>query len=461
LEQVLNIVSNSVLIQRELDWLEAVISTRLNLYFGTESEYTAIEDIPLPDVTDDPSPYGELVRDYSLSAVERLVLILTLAPHIRPQLLDYFFVRNTAYDRGFTEFGGIKGKNHSGFLPTGETALFLMAGDDIQRRIRLQTLLLHESVLLQKNMVRLGVADPEEPALSGPLLLTPDYVAYLTTGEFSKPNFSPDFPASLVKTNMDWDDLVIEYHVMAEVMEIKSWIERAEELMKNPHLKKYLKPGYRALFYGPPGTGKTLTASLLGRSTGLDVYKIDLSMVVSKYIGETEKNLGRVFDVAQSRKWILFFDEADALFGKRSESNSSNDRHANQEVAYLLQRIEDFPGVVILATNLKDNIDEAFARRFQSIINFPAPNASKRAQLWKQAFGGPYELAKDVDFDAIAEKYTIAGGAIINVLRYCVLVAAQNRRPIRQEDILTGLKKEFHKEGKTLEDVAKSTNRRY
>ena len=461
MEEVLNILANATLIQQELDWLEAVISTRLSLYFGTECAYASVEDIQFPDVTDDPSPYGRLVNEYDLSIVERLVLILTLAPHIRPQLLDYFFVRNNAYDRGFTEFGGIKGKNHSGFLPTGETALFLIAGDDVQRRIRIQTLLLHESILLKKNIVRLGVADPEEPALSGPLLLTADYVAYLTTGEFSKPNFSPDFPASLVSTNMSWDDLVIEYHVMSEVMEIKAWIDGSEELMKNVHLKKYLKPGYRALFYGPPGTGKTLTASLLGRSTGLDVYKIDLSMVVSKYIGETEKNLGRVFDVAQSRKWILFFDEADALFGKRSETNSSNDRHANQEVAYLLQRIEDFPGIVILATNLKDNIDEAFARRFQSIIHFPAPNASKRAQLWRQAFNGSCELAKDVDFDIIAEKYMIAGGAIINVLRYCVLAATQHQRPIRQEDILTGLKKEFHKEGKTLEDVAKSTNRRY
>lgn len=461
MEQLLAILANATLIQQELEWLEAMINTRMSLYFGTECEYIGIEEIPIPDLTDDPSPYGSLVKDYDLSTAERLVLILTLAPHIRPQLLDYFFVRNTAYDRGFTEFGGIKGKNHTGFLPTGETALFLLTGDDVQRRIRLQMFLLHESVLLKKNIIRLSVADPEEPALSAPLLLTPDYVAYLTTGELSKPNFSPDFPASLVSTNMDWEDLVIESHVMAEVMEIKSWIEQADELMKDAHLKKYLKPGYRALFYGPPGTGKTLTASLLGRSTGLDVYKIDLSMVVSKYIGETEKNLGRVFDVAQSRQWILFFDEADALFGKRSESNSANDRHANQEVAYLLQRIEDFPGVVILATNLKGNIDEAFSRRFQSIIHFPAPNASKRAQLWRQAFGGSYELGKDVDFDVLAERYSIAGGAIINVLRYCVLAAAQHHRPIRQEDILTGLKKEFHKEGKTLEDVAKSTNRRY
>ncbi|MCX6219077.1 ATP-binding protein [Spirosoma sp.] len=452
---------NSATINREIAWLETVIDTRLKLYFQTECDYQSIEEIPLPDLNKDDSPYARLVQEHELNAIDRLVLILTLSPHIRPQLLDYFFVQNTAYNRGFTEFGGIKGKNHSGFLPTGETALFLLTGDDTNRRILLQTHLLHESVLFRKNIVRLEVAESDEPALSASLVLLPDYVAYLTTGELSKPNFSPDFPASLVKTPMDWDDLVVDYQVMTEVMEIKAWIEHADELLGNAHLKKYLKPGYRALFYGPPGTGKTLTASLLGRSTGLDVYKIDLSMMVSKYIGETEKNLGRVFDMAQNRQWILFFDEADALFGKRTSTNTSNDRHANQEVAYLLQRIEDFPGIVILATNLKENIDEAFARRFQSIIHFPAPNVTKRAQLWKQAFAGPYELAKDVDFDSLAEKYSIAGGAIINVLRYCVLSAVQNKRPIRKDDILTGMKKEYYKEGKTLEEVEKSTKKGY
>ncbi|RZK10108.1 MAG: ATP-binding protein, partial [Hymenobacter sp.] len=299
------ILSNSHTIQAELAWLEAIIDTRLKLYFQTESEYETIEEVLPPDLSADASPYGRLVRAQAFAASDRLVLILALAPHVRPQLLDYFFVRNTAYDRGFTEFGGVKGKNHGGFLPTGETALFLLAGDDLARRIALQTHLLHESALFRQNILRLEVADPQEPALSGPLALTPDYVAYLTTGEQSKPNFSPDFPASLVRTTMAWDDLVVDYQIMSEILEIKAWIEHGDTILGDAHLKKYLKPGYRALFYGPPGTGKSLTAGLLGYSTGLDVYKIDLSMVVSKYIGETEKNLGRVFDMAQNRRWIL------------------------------------------------------------------------------------------------------------------------------------------------------------
>ena len=134
-----------------------------------------------------------------------------------------------------------------------------------------------------------------------------------------------------------------------------------------------LRPGYRSLFYGPPGTGKTMTACLLGKSTGRDVYKVDLSLVVSKYIGETEKNLARVFDQAQHKGWILFFDEADALFGKRSETRDAHDRYANQEVSFLLQRIETFDGIAILASNQRENLDDAFTRRFESIIYFPMP----------------------------------------------------------------------------------------
>ncbi len=448
------ITINSQTITAELAWLKSVIEMRLEQLLDAEG---GTEEVVIPEVEEDPSPYAQLIREQQLTINDRLILILTLAPHVQPALLDYFFLRSESTQRGYTEFGGIQGKNHGGFLPTGETALFLIAGGDLEHRIEMQTYLLHESPLFRKNILRLGVAEAEEPALSGPLGLTPDYIAYLTTGEFSKPNFSPDFPASIVKTPMKWDDLVVDYQIMTELMEIKTWIEHSAEILKDPHLKKYIKPGYRALFYGPPGTGKTLTAGLLGHSTGLDVYKIDLSMVVSKYIGETEKNLGRVFDMAENRRWILFFDEADSLFGKRTENSSGNDQHSNQQVAYLLQRIEEFPGIIILATNLKDNIDAAFGRRFQSIIHFPAPNSNRRARLWKQAFQGPYELAKDVNLDIIAEKYSIAGGAIINVLRSCIVAAAQSKRPIRQEVILNGLKKEYYKEGKTLEEVEKAT----
>ncbi len=140
-----------------------------------------------------------------------------------------------------------------------------------------------------------------------------------------------------------------------------------------PVLSKKLKPGYKILFYGPPGTGKTMTAALIGRECNMPVCKIDLSMAVSKYVGETEKNLELIFAHVKDKDWILFFDEADALFRKRTEVKDVHDRYANQEIAFLLQRLEDYPGLAILAGNFKSNIDQAFIRRFQSVIHFPLP----------------------------------------------------------------------------------------
>ena len=186
-------------------------------------------------------------------------------------------------------------------------------------------------------------------------------------------------------------------------------------------LSRILKAGYRSLFYGPPGTGKTLAATLLGKRNGMDVYRVDLSMIVSKYIGETEKNLAKVFDLAENRDWILFFDEADALFGKRTSTQTSNDRHANQEVAYLLQRIEDFPGTVILATNLRTNIDEAFARRFQSMVYFPMPDEYTRRELWEKMLPQAWTPQGRAEMIEKAATYELAGGAMTNVIRSCAL----------------------------------------
>ena len=146
--------------------------------------------------------------------------------------------------------------------------------------------------------------------------------------------------------------------------------------------------------------------------TGVQTCALPISMVVSKYIGETEKNLANVFDQAVNKNWILFFDEADALFGKRTQTSSSNDRYANQEVSYLLQRVEDYPGVVILATNLKTNIDEAFARRFQTSVHFAMPDADQRLRLWQGMFASSRLLAADTDLAKLAESYELSGGAI-------------------------------------------------
>ena len=212
-----------------------------------------------------------------------------------------------------------------------------------------------------------------------------------------------------------------------------------------------LQPGFTSLFHGPPGTGKTLSACLLGKHCGCDVYKIDLSMIVSKYIGETEKNLARIFDMAEHKQWILFFDEADALFGKRTRVDDAHDRYANQEISFLLQRIEEFNGVVILASNLKANIDDAFMRRLQSMVYFPMPKPAERLRIWTNAFSPRAEPEQKIDLGRIAEKYELAGGTIMNVVRYASLKALSRQSVvILLEDLEEGIRREFQKEGRTL-----------
>ncbi len=178
---------------------------------------------------------------------------------------------------------------------------------------------------------------------------------------------------SLIKTKASWKTLALDKRTMKQVEEIITWLKYSSAIKHEWGPNKKIKPGHKTLFYGPPGTGKTMTAALIGRECNMAVYKIDLSKVVSKYIGETEKNHELIFARAKDKGWILFFDEADALFGKRTHVRDAHDRYANQEIAWLLQRLEDYPGLVILATNFKNNIDQSFLRRFQSVIHFPLP----------------------------------------------------------------------------------------
>jgi hypothetical protein len=446
------IVKNAETLEQELFWLAKVIDTRFKLHFKMDCEHSSIFELDAPDLKDDASVYARIVRHFQMSYQERIMLILSLVPHIRPQLLDIFFTKNEAYDRIYTEFGGLKGKYHSGFLPTGETAALILAGNDISERIKLVELFRPEHFFAKHNILKLDLHHGNEPLLSSGLEISEEYLSMLSTGRAFKPDFSTNFPAKLLSTRLDWADLVLDPQVLGEISEIAAWIKHQDTIMNDWGLSRMLKRGYRSLFYGPPGTGKTLTACLLGKTLNLVVYRVDLSQVVSKYIGETEKNMANIFDQAENKNWILFFDEADALFGKRTATSDSKDRHANQEVAYLLQRVEDFSGVVILATNLKANMDTAFSRRFQSIVFFPAPNYEQRLRLWRNTFEGHVKLDADVDFTVLANDYKITGGAIINVLRYCSLSALERGSQIVcMDDIREGVKKELKKEGKTLE----------
>jgi SpoVK/Ycf46/Vps4 family AAA+-type ATPase len=190
-------------------------------------------------------------------------------------------------------------------------------------------------------------------------------------------NRSRGIPAELLTTELEWPDLELPSSTLEQLRELEAKI-RAEHSMKEGSGRSNVVPGTASLFHGPPGTGKTLAATVLGKRVERDLYRVALSSVVSKYIGETEKNLRRVFDRAAKTDCILFFDEADALLGKRAAVADTHDRYANIEVGYLLQQIEDFAGVVILATNHPSVLDDAFARRFQSVVRFPEPEAGAR-----------------------------------------------------------------------------------
>ncbi len=449
--------ANALSLEKELEWFNSVLDTRIALYFEHEQDmneempaYESIYDITPPDLSIDDSPYARLLTELDISVDERLIFLLSLIPHIRPDFLDLLFTRNKNFDRGFTQFGGWKGQSHGGFLPTCETAVFVVAGSDLEKRFEVASYLDGESVLIEKRLIVLEHKSPGEPFMSGALRLSTECLNRVTTGIDHKPDYNMNFPAKLLETKLAWDDLVLPIEVMMEIENIVTWIKHSKTIMKDWGLEKVIKPGYRSLFYGPPGTGKTLTASLIGSSVGADVYRIDLSMVVSKYIGETEKNLANVFDQAESKNWVLFFDEADALFGKRTQANSSNDRYANQEISYLLQRVEDFPGVVILASNIKANIDEAFSRRFQSIVYFPMPDSEHRLMLWERILGTTQNLDLGISLESLAEQYELSGGAITNVVRYGAINTIQmNRTRMNEEDLIEGVTKELRKEGKT------------
>lgn len=446
-------LANAHTLEREIDWFTKVLDLRTAGHFSPPESQTNCADIlslPPPDLTDDNSEYGKLVREFNMGFDERLLLTLCLMPHLRPQALDLFLATNPGLGRPYSEFGGWRGKTHAGFLPTAETAVFLLAGQDLARRFEVRLLFDEQHYFIKNGIIKLEHQAVGEPFLNACLSISQEYLNRCTHGQQHKPDYSGDFPAKLLSTQLGWDDLVLAPEVMDNIEHINTWLRYSQRIIQQWGLEKTVKAGYRCLFFGPPGTGKTLTASLIGANAGVDVYRIDLSMLVSKYIGETEKNLARVFDQAENKNWILFFDEADALFGKRTQVGTSNDRHANQEISYLLQRVEDFPGIVILATNLEMNIDDAFARRFQSQVYFPLPDEVQRLRLWRGLFPDNGKLAADVDLEALAKEYALSGGSLTNVARYAAIRATSMQRDkIESADLELAIQKEFRKEGRT------------
>lgn len=251
-----------------------------------------------------------------------------------------------------------------------------------------------------------------------------------------------------VQPRRGWDDLVLPADQRNQLRELTARYRSRDRVFDEWSFDAIPSAGIVAVFAGPSGTGKTLAAEVVAGALGLDMYKIDLSAVVSKYIGETEKNLERIFRAASAGNVVLFFDEADALFGKRSEVGDAHDRYANIEVSYLLQRLETYDGLVILATNLQRNMDQAFLRRIHVAATFPLPDEEARRQIWRLSLSREAPLADDIDIDFLARQFDIPGGAIRNAAMTGAFLAADGGVPIAMEHLIRGLFREFQKLGR-------------
>ncbi|KAF1688195.1 ATPase [Pseudoxanthomonas broegbernensis] len=258
--------------------------------------------------------------------------------------------------------------------------------------------------------------------------------------------------AEEVKTRYRLDDIVLPEPTRGWLEEVLQYATHRHRVIEDWGFDRH-NPNSRnlcVLFYGPSGTGKTMAASIVANELNLGLYRVDLAGVMSKYIGETEKHLAQLFDQAESMNVVLYFDEAESLFSKRTETHDAHDRYANIQTGYLLQRIETYPGIVILSTNMLKNLDQAFTRRFKFMIEYPFPGAAQRRQLWHKAFPPDAPLAADLDFELLAAKAALSGGNINNIALRAAFYAAAGQRAVGMEDVMRALEREYDKLGKVF-----------
>lgn len=428
----------------ELTWLEALIAYRLE-------NMTADVDIhkPLPPVLNEASSYGKLTTNFQLDTNDRILLALALARSFAPQKLEALLVRHPSTRICSPELGGIVEAYSNHFIPTLQTAIVLACGTSNSDYTKTYHHMTH-SILLKEQILQLSsVATGHVFPIRQEIQLVPEFLTHLLDGQPLQPAFSTSFPAKKLRTSYEWDNLILHPKTKSMLQVMIDWLTYGQEVLTRQGKVKKIKEGFPCLFYGPPGTGKTMSAALIGKISGREVYQVDLSMVVSKYIGETEKNLASLFDKAERKNWILFFDEADALFSKRTAVSDAHDKYANQEMSYLLQRMESFPGVTILASNFSESLDPAMTRRFQLKVYFGMPEENERKLLWQHVLPDGFTFDEDIDFDKLAAKYKLTGANMGNIIRHCCVAAVKKgTTKICTKDIQDNIQSEFAKEGK-------------
>ena len=444
-EEVWDSSLHSKAVLEEMAWLRSILEFRIaNLHDPSPAE------LPAPPALEE-GAYADFVKSYNLDWHDRILLMIALLPHLAPTVLDGALIHHEKRHLIlYPDFGGYVDKDFYTYRPTLQTVIYMLAGSNHEDWLYWSVAIHSKSILLKEQVVYLDGhiwREGNSNLLQHSVLVQVEHVRLLLTGQQPAPDFGVDFPASIVETSLTWDHLVLPESTRTRINRVLKWIEHRKDLHASDD--GMFSPSFPCLFYGSPGTGKTLTAKLIGKTFGRPVFRIDLSMMVSKYIGETEKNLAKLFNRAEGKDWILFFDEADALFGKRTEIRDSNDKWANLEVSYLLQKMEEHRGLVILATNLKDNLDSALTRRFQAIVQFPKPGKDEQRVLWNLLLPAKFKYDEKVDLDGYLG-HSFTGANIANILKQaCLDAVAEGDHMVMREYIASAIREELRKENRT------------
>lgn len=374
-------------------------------------------------------PLAQVMHRCELGPAEALTVTAALAPEVDEKFAALYALLS---DRPATH--GL----------TGEVVRTLVARTFAGRLVTAD-LLAPDRILRAGRLVHLDRSP--DAAMAGRVTPDPELVAFVLGRSHDLPAASSDFPASPLTTVHRFADLVVTSTLRATLQQVLDRVRHAPRVLEEWGFARHHDGvrGTLALFHGPSGTGKSMAAAVLAREAGLPAFRIDLSALVSKYIGETEKNLARVFDRAEAGGWLLFFDEADAVFGKRTDVSDARDRYANQEVSYLLQRIEDHPGMVILATNLKGNLDDAFQRRIDLEVEFTAPGPTERTTLWHTVL--PDDLPTgDLDLETVADRYPLTGAEIRDAALDAAYLAAADGQVVTHHLLEVAIRGQFAKQ---------------
>ena len=361
--------------------------------------------------------YDELIEKFEWQQAHpaRLLLVLVIVDEMLPD----FFTMQCPQERDYVDWGFVK-KANGHFAPTGRTLLQLCLRNGLSSYQAIIDLFSTNHPLLQHQMIEIDRLFSTESVLSQPIRLSPHYHSQLISGKPYEPQYATDFPATLLTTFKKWEDLYLNSREEKLINSVRQWIKHYDQVVAK--IGQNQMKGYRLLMYGASGTGKTLTAALLGKEAGKPVYRVNIANIVDKYVGETNKKLEQLFALADEKDWILFFDEADALFGKRTSTSSAQDRYANQEVSYLLYKMEEYRVMIFLATNQGVHLDEAFTRRFDTQVRYGEPEEIPRVKLWQHFFDERLlRLDPAIDLQEMGYKITCTGAWIEKFRNYCVL----------------------------------------